>query len=245
MNGATRGAAGEMWKSKKHRRKLSRKSRNRRIKPRRARPEGRWRRIFDAKPMAEGMPPAFLLKLLKSQDAFIRHGRLLTASVWLQSQMVGVICLHDSEDLRDRCTVENGRHLPGELGKATLRKLEELSSESLRREFMQRFQNAMSEQLREDVTVVPLYRDALAHGYLSLRQQIIGPQSEGVFWSPRSSRVRDEALGSLYGPRSEDTFLVVSLSEPAFKEELTRICRVMDFIALKLKDWGIHYPVFA
>ena len=55
--------------------------------------------IFDAEPMAEGMPPAFLLKLLKSQDAFVRHGRLMTACVWLQSQMVGVICLH-SEELR-------------------------------------------------------------------------------------------------------------------------------------------------
>ena len=194
--------------------------------------------------MAEGMPPAFLLKLLKSQDAFVRHGRLMTACVWLQSQMVGVICLHDSEELRDRCTVDHGKHLPGELGKATLRKLEELSSESLRREFLRCFGSAMSERLREDVTVVPLYRDAMAHGYLSLRQQIIGPQSEGVFWSPRASRVRDEALGSLYGPRDEGTFLIVSLSEPAFNEEIARICRVIDFIAgissYGLKGWPMR-----
>ena len=103
----------------------------------------------------------------------------------------------------------------------------------------------MSEGLHEDVNRVPLCRDAMAHGYLSLRQQIIGPQSEGVFWSPRASRVRDETLQSLYGPRAEGTFLVVSLSREAFNAESSRICRVMDFIAQRLKDWEIHYPVFA
>ena len=103
----------------------------------------------------------------------------------------------------------------------------------------------MSEALHEDVNRVPLCRDAMAHGYLSLRQRIIGPQSEGVFWSPRASRVRDETLQTLYGPRAEGTFLVVSLSREAFNAESSRICRVMDFIAQRLKDWEIHYPVFA
>ena len=195
--------------------------------------------------MAEGMPPAFLLKLLKTQDVFVRHGRLLTASLWLQSQMVGMICLHDSAGLRHRCTVDHGKHLPDELGRATLRRLENLSSESLRREFLRCFGSAMSEALRDDVTRVPLCRDAMAHGYLSLRQQIIGPQSEGVFWSPRASRARDETLQSLYGPRAEDTFVVVSLSREDFTAEISRICRVMDFIAQRLKGWAIHYPVFA
>ena len=201
--------------------------------------------VFDAKPMAEGMPRAFLLKLLKNQDVFVRHGKLLTASLWLQSQMVGIICLHDSAELRHRCTVDHGRHLPDELGKATLRKLEHLSSESLRREFLRCFGSAVSEGLHEDVTLVPLCRDAMAHGYLSLRQQIIGPQSEGVFWSPRPSRVRDETLRSLYGSPADGSFLVVSLSRAAFNAEIARICRVMDFIALRLKDWAIPYPVFA
>ena len=76
--------------------------------------------IFNSRPMAEGMPPSFLLKLLNTQSAFVRHGKLLTASLWLQSQMVGAICLHDNPDLRNRCTVDNGRHLPTELGRATM-----------------------------------------------------------------------------------------------------------------------------
>ena len=201
--------------------------------------------VFDAKPMAEGMPPEFLLQLLNSQKAFVRHGKLLTASLWLQSQMVAAICLYDSPELRNRCIADNGKHLPAELGKATIQKLENLSSESLRKKFLRCFDYSMSEQLQGDIAHIPLYRDALAHGYLSLRQQIIGPKSEGVFWSPRFSRTRHETLNSLYGPRPDGTFLVVSLSTLAFKEEIERICRVMDFIALKLKDWDIHYPVFA
>ena len=224
---------------------MTRKPKKRRRKANPQRPAGKWVSVFDAKPMAEGMPPAFLMKLLKSQDVFVRHGRLLTASLWLESQMVGMICLHDSAELRNRCTVDHGKHLPDELGKATLRKLEHLSSESLRREFLRCFGSAMSEGLHEDVNRVPLCRDAMAHGYLSLRQQIIGPQSEGVFWSPRASRVRDATLESLYGPRADGTFLVVSLSGEAFNAEISRLCRVMDFIAQRLKDWAIHYPVFA
>ena len=196
--------------------------------------------------MAEGMPPSFLLKLLNTQSAFVRHGKLLTASLWLQSQMVGAICLHDNPDLRSRCTVDNGRHLPTELGRATIDKLENLSSESLRKEFARCFESSMSEQLKNDLALIPLCRDALSHGYLSLRQQIIGPAPEGIFWSPRPSTARNKTLEHLSGTsRPENTFVVVSLSASAFKEEIERICRLMDFIALKLKDWDIAYPVFA
>ena len=224
---------------------MSKKARKHQTKRNRLRGKGRWVTIFDAKPMAEGMPPQFLLQLLNTQKPFVRHGKLLTASLWLQSQMVGAVCLHDSLELRDRCTTDNGRHLPMELGTATIRKLETLSSETLRREFSRCFGSCMSEQLQDDLARVPLCRDALSHGYLSLRQQIIGPQPEGVFWSPRPSSARADTLGALYGPRQEGTFLIVSLSGDTFMAEIERVCRVMDFIALKLKDWDIHYPVFA
>ena len=224
---------------------MSKRARKRRTKKGGSQGKGRWVTIFDAKPMAEGMPPQFLLQLLNTQKPFVRHGKLLTASLWLQSQMVGAICLHDSPELRDRCTIDNGRHLPTELGRATIRKLETLSSETLRREFSRCFGASMSEQLQDDLARVPLCRDALSHGYLSLRQQIIGPRPEGVFWSPRSANARADTLGALYGPRPDDTFVVVSLSGEAFMTEIKRVCRVMDFIALKLKDWDIHYPVFA
>ena len=224
---------------------MSKKARKRRTKRNRSRDKVRWVTVFDAKPMAEGMPPQFLLQLLNTQKPFVRHGKLLTASLWLQSQMVGVICLHDSPELRDHCAIDNGRHLPAELGKATIHKLETLSSETLRREFSRCFGSSMSEQLQDDIARVPLCRDALSHGYLSLRQQIIGPQPEGVFWSPRSSGARADTLGALYGPRPEDKFLIVGLSGEAFMAEIERVCRVMDFIARKLTDWDIPYPVFA
>ena len=224
---------------------ISKKERKRRTKKNRSRRKGQWKTIFDAKPMAEGMPPQYLLKLLNSQKPFVRHGKLLTASLWLQSQMVGAICLHDSPELRNRCTIDNGRHLPMELGKATIRKLETLSSETLRREFARCFGSSVSERLQDDLARAPLCRDALSHGYLSLRQQIIGPQPEGVFWSPRSSRERSDTLRALYGLRPEGTFLIVSLSREAFMAEIERISIVMGFIALKLTDWYIPYPVFA
>ena len=191
------------------------------------------------------MPPSFLLKLLDNQKVFVRHGKLLTASLWLQSQMAAMICLYEDSELRKRCIIDNGRHLPTELGQATILKLEHLSSESLRREFSRCFISSMSEQLQDDIKMIPLYRDAMAHGYISLRQQIIGPKTEGVFWSPRSSNNRDNTLSSLYGHRPEGTFLVISLSALAFNQEIKRICRIMDFIATKLKDWDIVYPVFA
>ena len=201
--------------------------------------------VFDAKPMAEGMPPHFLLTLLGSQAPFVRHGKLLTASLWLQSQMVGAICLHDSAELRERCTVDHGKHLPAELGRATIRMLEDWSSERLRKEFLRCFGSSMPERLHDDLIRIALVRDALAHGYLSLRQHIIGPNPDGIFWSPRSSRLREQTLDAVVGPRPDDTFLVISLSESAFRQEVTRICRVMDFIASTIKDWDIPYPVFA
>ena len=194
--------------------------------------------------MAEGMPPAFFLKLLNTRDAFVRHGRLSTACVWLQSQMVGLICLHDSEELRDRCAEDDLSHLPEELCKATIQKLENWSSETLRKEFVRCFGSEMSEQLEIDVTFVTFYRDALAHGYLSLRQQIIGPEPEGVFWSPHSRKLRDKLLAAAFGPRPEGAHLILNLSEKAFNDKIARICRLMDFIALKLKAWDFPYPMF-
>ena len=224
---------------------MSKKSRRSRRRRKKSQPQGKWVKVFDAKPMAEGMPPSFLLYLLNEQPTFVRHGKLLTASLWLQSQMVATICLHDSPELRDRCTIDNGKHLPTELSRATITKLENLSSESLRREFARCFQPLMSEQLQDDLAKIPLCRDALSHGYLSLRQQIIGPQPEGIFWSPRPSTARDKALEDLAGPRAENTFLMISLSKSAFTEEIERICRLMDFIASQLKRRNIFYPVFA
>ena len=78
--------------------------------------------VIDAKPMAHGMPPMFLLQLLDKQPFFVRHSKLLTASLWLQSQMVGAICLQEDPALRERCTIENGRHMPAELGRSQYRK---------------------------------------------------------------------------------------------------------------------------
>ena len=206
-------------------------------------PEYGWRTIFDAKPMANGMPPSFLLYLLNEKEGFARLGKLLTASVWLQSQMVALICLQDSPELRDRCTVDNGRHLPNELLRATTKRLEDLSSESLRRAFLESFGSQMSEELQKDLEGVSLGRDALAHGYVSLYRQII--ETGSIPWSPRPSRGRDEVLDRVVGPRTEDTFFLLSLSDPGFEEEISRICRVMDFIASKITEWGIPYPVFA
>ena len=208
-----------------------------------SKPEYAWKTIFDAQPMANGMPPSFLLYLLNEKEGFARLGKLLTASLWLQSQMVALICLQDSPELRERCTVDNGRHLPNELLRATTNRLEELSSESLRAAFLQRFRSQMSEELQRDLERVSLGRDALAHGYVSLFRQIV--ETGGIPWSPRSSPERDKVLERLAGPRPQDTFFLLSLSESDFEEEIARICRVMDFIASTVTQWSIPYPVFA
>ena len=212
-------------------------------KPQSSKAEYSWRTIFDAKPMADGMPPSFLLYLLNEKEGFARMGKLLTASLWLQSQMVSVICLQDSPELRQRCTIDNGRHLPNELLHATTKGLEELSSESLRTAFLQQFRSEMTEELQRDLERVSLGRDALAHGYVSLFRQI--SEKASIPWSPRPSRERNEVLDRLAGPRPTDTFFSLSLSDPDFEEEISRICRVMDFIASTVKKWDIPYAVFA
>ena len=75
-----------------------------------------WGTVFDMSSMAQGMSPDFLHKLLNERQVFARHGKLLTAILWLQSQMIGLIHLHEDSDLRERCRKDNGRHLPHELG---------------------------------------------------------------------------------------------------------------------------------
>ena len=222
--------------------KKQRKPQRKQSKPKQG---GQWRTIFDAKPMADGMPPMFLLKLLEKQPFFVRHSKLLTASLWLQSQMVGAICLQEDPALREMCLIENGRHMPAELGRATIQKLERLSSESLRKEFHECFHTLMSEQLQNDLETVVIFRDALAHGYISHMQHIAGEQKDHLFWSPRSSSSRDSTLDSMFGPRSAGPFLRLKLSESEFRAEIERICRLMDFIASRVKEWGMHYPVFA
>ena len=212
-------------------------------KPGPGNPEYGWRTVFDAKPMADGMPPSFLLYLLNEKEGFARLGKLLTASLWLQSQMVALVYLQDSPELRRRCTVDNGKHLPSELLRAATKGLEELSSESLRMAFLQRFKSEITEELQRDLEGVSLGRDALAHGYVSLFRQII--ETGDIPWSPRPSRERDNVLDRLAGPRPPDTFFSLSMSDPGFEEEIARICRVMDFIASTVKKWDIPYAVFA
>ena len=205
-----------------------------------------WKAVFDAGQMAEGMPPDFLVKLLFQEHGFVRHGQLLMASLWLQSQMVGLISLDDSPDLLARCKTDNGRHLPTELGRASLDMLETYSSETLRKEFERRFRSRLSEQLREDLEWVTVYRDALSHGYVSLRQQIVGQHQERIFWSPRKSEARDKQLERLLRrPRRDGHYVVIDLSRIEFEEGIARVCRLMNFIALELKEMDIVYPVFA
>ncbi len=209
-------------------------------------PEYGWKPVFNAGRMAEGMPPDFLLNLLYQEPGFVRHSQLLMASLWLQSQMVGLICLNDRPELLARCKTENGKYLPEELGRATLDMLEKLSSEFLRREFERRFRSKMSDQLKEDLEWIPIYRDALSHGYVSLRQQIVGPLQEKIFWSPSRSTARDKKLERLLGrPRKDGTYVVIDLSRLEFEQGIERVCRLMDFIALELKEMDIVYPVFA
>ncbi len=202
-----------------------------------------WKTIFDAKPMAEGMPPHFLLYLLNEKDVFGRHGKLLTAALWLQSQMVALICFHESPELKESAARDNGKQFPSDLSRAATLKLEQLSSESLRGVFLECFDDEMTQELKDDLARVTFARDALAHGYLSLFRQIMG--REDIAWSPRPSSKREGTLDAVLGPRHGHTFLAMSLSDSAFEEEIARICRVMDFIASQLKQWDIPYAVFA
>ena len=73
------------------------------------------------------------------------------------------------------------------LGRATTKKLEHLSSESLRKEFHRCFHTSMSDELLNDLQTVVIFRDALSHGYISLLDQIINSGREHLFWSPRPS----------------------------------------------------------
>ena len=205
--------------------------------------QGSWKTIFDAAPMANGMPPYFLLYVLNEKEGFARYGKLVTASLWLQSQMAAALCVEESSRLRSLITKEHGRHFPGALHLDATRKLKKLSSERLRKNFLRSFGSQMSKELKEDLEKVFLIRDGLAHGYVSLFSQI--PNSGRVLWSPRSSRRRDAALGSESGSPRKDAVLSFSLTEESFQEEIARICRVMDFIASALKQWDIFYPIFA
>ena len=202
-----------------------------------------WKTVFDAAPMAEGMPPHFLLYVLNEKEGFARFGKLVTATLWLQSQMVALICLYEDAELRKLNDVEHGRHLPGALRGAATKKLEALSSEPLRKEFLRCFGSQLTPSLRNDLDGVILDRDGLSHGYVSLFSQITGPGA--VTWAPRSSSSRDGVLSRVVGEPREGTVLAFSLSADAFEEVIARICRIMDFIASVLQQWGIPYPVFA
>lgn len=206
-------------------------------------PQYAWKQIFDAAPMANGMPSHFLLYILNEKEGLVRFGKLVTASLWLQSQMAALLCIEERPSLRDLHSTENGRHFPRALHLAASKKLKTLSSERLRKKFLRSFESRMSKELKEDLEMVIVSRDGLAHGYVSLFSQI--PGTGPVLWSPRSSRRRDAALGSEASGRQNDAVLALDLSAESFQESIDRICRVMDFIASVLKQWGIHYPVFA
>ena len=202
-----------------------------------------WKTVFDASPMKDGMPPHFLLYLLNEKEGFARYGKLVAATFWLQSQMVALICVNEDEKLRQLNTVENGRHFPGALRVAATEKLKTLSSEPLRKEFLRCFGSQMTPDLQSDLEEVILERDGLSHGYVSLLSQIIG--SGELSWTPRSSQSRDRVINRVVGQTSEGGMLMFNLSAETFQEEISRICRIMDFIASTLKQWDIHYPVFA
>ena len=223
---------------------MNRSERRRRSKDK---PTGEWRTFFNAEPMASGMPPHFLQYLLNEKQGLARHGKLLTATLWLQSQMVSLICLHEKPELVKLHAIDHGRQFPFELARATTSRLEDLSSESLRQKFLEYFGSEMSEELKTDLTRVLLDRDALSHGYVSLFMHLANQTKGdvGVHWSPRPNRKREGVLESVAGPRPENTYFRVSLSDLDFEDEIARICRVMDFIALKVTQWGIPYPVFA
>ena len=59
------------------------------------------------------------------------------------------------------------------------------------------------------------------------------------------SRRRNELLYKLVGPPPAVTYFLFALKDPAFGEEIERICRVIDFIASVVKQWGIPYAAFA
>ncbi len=208
-----------------------------------AAPTYSWKTVFDAAPMADGMPPHFLLYVLNEKEGFARYGKLVTATLWLQSQMVALVCLNEDAELRKLKDLDHGRHLPGALRAAATQKLEDLSSEPLRRKFLNCFGSQLTQSLKDDLDRVFLDRDGLSHGYVSLFSQIMGPGA--VTWAPRSSPSRDAVLSKVVGEPREGTVLALSLTADAFEEVIARICRIMDFIASVLKQWGIPYPVFA
>lgn len=209
-------------------------------------PKVTWQTVFDAKSMANGMSPDFLHKLLNERPVFARHGKLLTSVLWLQSQMIGLIYLYENEDLRDKCKEDNGSKLPHELGKATLKELENLSSERLRIRFLKCFGSSMSEDLKMDLAHIILYRDGLCHGYVSLFQQIVGPEQESIFWSPRNSPSRKEILEKVTGrQRPPGSYFLIGLTELQYDEHIKKVCRIMDFIASQLDQWDMIYPTFA
>ena len=202
--------------------------------------------MFDAAPMAEGMPSHFLLYLLNEQPLFARFGKLATASLWLQSQMAAAIAIDENPQLKSLITEDHGKHFPGALAAAATKKLETLSSESLRTTFINQFGHFMTAEIQSDLRRVILARDALAHGYLSLFRQIIGPEPDSIIWQPRSSEERKKLLKQLVGQQlSDEGVVMMSLSEDAFAEQIGLMCRIMDFIASLLKRWDGHYPVFA
>ena len=205
-------------------------------------PTGQWRTLLDLSPMANGMTVSFLLYLLNEKEAFDRHGKLLTASLWLQSQMVGLICLYDDPDLRALYKVDNGRHFPFRLHEAAIKKLETLSSGSLRKEFMERFEAELTTELADDLDWALVDRDALAHGHVSLFRQLSG--NPHIAWSPRPNAVREEFLQKTAGPRPANTYFSISLETADYEDRLRRICRVMDFIASKVKEWDIEPATF-
>ena len=202
---------------------------------------GTWHTLFDAKPMAEGMPPHFLLYLLNEKDGFARLGKLVAATLWLQSQVAALICINEDVELRLLNIAEHGRGFPAALRTATSKKLEDLSSESLRREFERCFGSRMTEDLKSDLEKATLSRDGLFHGRVALFSQLLGPGE--VTWTPRRSAARDEVIARAVGPTNGT--LNLALTAQTFDEEISRICRIMDFIASVLKQWNIHYPVFA
>ena len=201
-----------------------------------------WKTLFDAKPMAEGMPPSFLMYLLNEQGVFARFGKLLTAHIWLQSQMGALICLESDPSLLSRCLADNTKHLPEHLHRAATEKLETLSSESLRTAFLDLFANQMTEDLQEDLEMITLGRDHLCHGYVTLFRTIL--KDPNIMWSPRSTTKRNDQIEDRFGPRPAGMALSVPMTQEFYEEEIARICKMMDFIASVVNKWGIPYPIF-
>ena len=200
--------------------------------------------MFDAGPMWDGMPPHFLLYVLNEMGGLVQYGKLATALLLLQSQMVALICVNEDPRLVHLSSFENGRHFPGALQVATTKRLKDLSSESLRREFLRCFASQMSPELQRDLDSVLLDRDGLFHGYVSLFNQIA--KAGTMTWSPRFSREREETLQKLgVGFPDENTVLSLDMSDDVYRDRIKKICRIMDFIATTLKQWNIPYPVFA